>query len=117
MTTHADRLHCDRCETRDGCPVLARIADFEIEVEMLRKDRENMLRERGEAKAALEAAREERRAAIVENAVRWCQNILVEVQANHAEHITPNERRCLRTAISHLTEYHLAGRRPTTEEG
>lgn len=34
--------------------------------------------------------------AVVENAIRWCCNIIVEVQNNHTEHLTVESKKKLR---------------------
>lgn len=36
---------------------------------------------------------------LTENALRWCANMLVEVQANHAEYLGPDTRRALHLAV------------------
>lgn len=45
------------------------------------------------------------REAIAEHAVRWANNILVEVQGNHGGVLSDERRKCLRTAVNALADF------------
>lgn len=42
--------------------------------------------------------------AVILNALRWSNNILVEVQSNHSEHLSPKDRNNLRVLIDKQAE-------------
>lgn len=42
--------------------------------------------------------------ALFDHAVRWTNNMLVEVIANHSQHLSEYRRQCLRTALSSLQD-------------
>jgi hypothetical protein len=49
------------------------------------------------------------RKAVIDNAVRWCNNILVEVMGNHGRVLSDEQRDCIRTATQALGDFPRKG--------
>lgn len=64
------------------------------------------------AAAIKKGHRQTEAAVLVENALRWCGNILTEVGGNHGEHVDKDTREALRAAIAAVHEAsHIARKR------